>query len=89
MIDKIEISPSKRAKCVKCEKYINKLEVRGKKQLIATHPEYICEQCLRKELSNADKEIENLKKELNKFSNMTDKEKTIYLEKLKILKNLT
>ncbi len=88
MVDKIQISPSKRAKCVKCENYINKFEVRGKKQLRATHPEYICEKCLKEELSNANNEIENLKKEFDKFSQMNEKQKEIYLNKLKILKNL-
>ena len=89
MIDEIEIAISNhKASCVKCGKEILRLEIRGKRNHVKAHPEYICEKCLKKELEEVDNEVNKIKKEFNKFSNMKDSEKEGYLNRLKILRKL-
>lgn len=89
MISEIEITgSSKRAKCVKCENYINRLEIRGKKNHTRSHPEYICEKCLIREIKSIDIKTKEIKGEYKRLLNMTDTQKEKHLRKLKILKKL-
>ncbi len=89
MVDEIEITgSSKRARCVKCNNYINRLEIRGKKNHMRAHPEYICEKCLIKEIKSIDIKTKEIKEEYKRLFNMTNNQKEKHLRKLKILKKL-
>jgi len=89
MIDEIEIAPSNhKARCVKCNKDINRLEIRGKRYHVKAHPEYICEKCLKKEIVGINVYVYEIKKEFYKFSKMKNDEKEEYLNRLKMLKKL-
>ena len=89
MVDEIEISPSNhKARCVICEKFINRLEIRGKKSHTKSHPEYTCEKCLIKEVENLDDNVKEIKGDLSKFLKMNNEAKEDFLNRLKILKKL-
>ena len=61
MIDEIEIAPSNHtAMCVRCNKKIKRLQIRGKRYHVKAHPEYICEECLKKNINNIDGKVKNL-----------------------------
>lgn len=89
MVDSIEICPSnKRAICRKCQKKIKFLEIRGVKKHSVYANEYICNTCLKIELSGACGKIEEIKKDLEKFRRMDTEKREDYLRRLQILKKL-
>lgn len=89
MIEEIQISPTKVrwARCKKCKKKIERLEVRGV-FIDREYGGYFCSKCTKKELLKAPVHIEKMNKGVEKFEKMNDEEKLDYLNRLKILKQL-